>query len=475
MVLNILEIIEKIIEKFGKSLYYVKSFFVSNYIIPFGQVFDLGFCLSLLSFIIIFILVILLLFRTIYKIGFYGKMHFNTYYDFIGKFKDEGVINDNIPEWNKYCNIENVSIIDTEANKDIKVKERLTKINDFIEKKSNESNNTNHTDKIAKTKSLCNYSSFTTPNVSDYIAIYENKDILHSIICSSRATMKIKSKNKNSNSNSNRNSNNNNISFDVIPIHELLVIHNYSKENTKKYSIDKKNNEMFQANLATLYYYQNSNTPNVFTCIFKYPKIWNVKPLCYLNEYFYKIDKSLDYNFAQKKALQFYLGEKENISSTFEFLNENLHLFDVVITTEVSRLLHLLSNKIYVVIGCVLLGKTIGMLFFKKSISDFSKEHVLELQASVFNEQIEGKVRMACFSRGLIMANKIMNCSMIGINNTSHNNSIINAINMNMVMKMNANINQKGLNANTITNTNAYYLHNYRMKPKNASACLIIT
>ena len=38
----------------------------------------------------------LLLVRTIYKVGFYGKMN-NNYYDFINYYKEDGIINKEVP------------------------------------------------------------------------------------------------------------------------------------------------------------------------------------------------------------------------------------------------------------------------------------------------------------------------------------------------------------------------------------------
>ena len=94
---------------------------------------------------------------------------------------------------------------------------------------------------------------------------------------------------------------------------------------------------------------------------------------------FYKMNSSLDYNFAQKKALQFYSGKTENIRTIFEFLNNNMNMFDIVITTEISRLIKLVSNKIYVIIGCVLYGKNIGVLFFKKDYKTLSKRTYIRI------------------------------------------------------------------------------------------------
>jgi hypothetical protein len=436
-----------VIEKIILIYRYFLSLINLNYNFGFNFSINFSFCLTLLSIIIMIIIIILLLLRTIYKLGFYGKMNFNTFYDFFDYFKEEDIINKDNPKWNKYCNIENISILDTESNKDIKVKESLTSINDFIKNKI--SNNENN---------IINYNCLTSCDITDYIACYKNKFIIDSVIFSSRATMKIKTeKDKNKNT------------IISLPIHEII---HYNANN-----ISNNKNNIFQNNFATLYYYQNSNTPNVFVSLFKYEKIWNVKPLCYLSEYFYEIDKSLDYNFAKKKALRFFEGKKETLNEIFDFLDKKLYMFDVVITTEIKRLLHLLDNNLYIVIGCVLNGKTIGVLFFKNLLHDNFKEPILELHSSVFSKNINGKIRQACFSRGLIIANKNMKCSVICINNTSHNNSILNMININMKPKFYSgkNINNKILDNSNKLNEKAYYLHNYRFKTKKAENCLIIT
>lgn len=436
-----------VIEKIILMYRYLLSLINLNYNFGFNFGISFAFCLTILSAIIMIIIIFLLLFRTFYKLGFYGKMNFNTFYDFLDYFKEEDIINKDKPKWNKYCNVENVSIIDTESNKDIKVKESLTSINEFIKNKI--PNNENY---------IVNYNCLTSCDITDYIACYKSKFIIDSVIFSSRATMKIKiEKDKQKDKNT----------ITSLPIHEIIYF------NTNNFSNNK--NNIFQNNFATLNYYQNSNTPNVFVNLFKYEKIWNVKPLCYLNEYFYEIDNSLDYDFAKKKALRFFEGKKENLNEIFDFLDKKLYMFDVIITTEIKRLLNLLDNKLYIVIGCVLNGKTIGILFFKNLLHDKFKKPILELHASVFSKNINGKIRQACFSRGLIIANKVMKCSLICINNTSHNNSILNMININMKPKF-----YSGKNNNTLDNCNklnemAYYLHNYRFKTKKAEKCLIIT
>lgn len=427
--------------------------FISNNIGPVKQFLlpSFSFCLTMLSILIAIIAVVIVILRTIYKIGFFGKMNFHTYYDFIDYFKKDGIIYDDEPKWNKYCNIDNVRIIDTEANNSSNNTDVLSKIHRFID---------------TNAKGL---KCLTSNNVSTYLSAYENNtNYIEYLLCSSRATMKISVSVKNKNVKQN-------ILFDVIPIHELTIV---------KQNIDNKHNdEKFQFNFATLYYFQNSNTPGIYVSVFKYNKIWNVKPLCNLFEVVFKIDKSLDYNFAQKKALSFFTAKNENMTAIFDFLDTNMKTFDVVITTEISRLLNLVLCQMYIIVGCVLLGKTIGVLFFKKTVRDFTKDPVLELQASVFNDTVTGKLRQACFSRGVIIANKVVKSSFVVINDTSHNNSILNMIIANVkpcYYSCVSNVNEKFKhiinNANiSKINETAYYLNNYRTNTREASKCLIIT
>ena len=106
------------------------------------------------------------------------------------------------------------------------------------------------------------------------------------------------------------------------------------------------------------------------------------------------------------------------------------------------------------------------------------------MQASVFNNKIDGKIKQACFSRALIMANKITKCSYLGINSTSDNKSILNKIKINMepeyyTNNYNYTLKSKNKIQNNKSNQKignfAYYLHNYRCKTINADKCLIIT
>ena len=181
--------------------------------------------------------------------------------------------------------------------------------------------------------------------------------------------------------------------------------------------------------------------------------IWNLEPLCVFDESTYKIDKELDYKFNPGKKLRFFVAKSDNIRNIIGFVDKHRSQFDVIITKELSDLLGLIDSKNLVIVGCVLKGITVGALFFVKRPSS------LELCGSLFGDDIIANVRLACFSRSLILANRTFKTSSLTIPMVSHNKCVVDMIGLNPLR----------------TVKRACYLRNYRVDGSyESSKCLIL-
>lgn len=484
---------------------------IHNSDVVFNSVYYVGLTLIICIFVLLVCLVIA---RTIYKIGFYGKQEpFETKYDFnnfylgiVGNRNHSGrkhikqspthishLLNIHKPEWNKYCDIDKTTIIDTFRKSD-------ENINNSIIRFINDSTTTHDYGSKFDVKQLecCLTTHNTTAYVAAHSGLYDSLDCV--FICIS-STLKIAT---NKPQKIKQDTEGMSTTLVSIPIYNISYFthQNYSKENCV-------NTPSFQKTFATFHYFQLSNNPKAQVSIFKAKHIWNVVPLCIVTDKVFKIDNTLDYNFASKKALDFFVAGRENMACILDLLNDNMPLFDIVITPEISYILELSNLKKYVIIGCNLNGVLIGVLFFKVNIQDgncisliasvFDHNKITQMSKDVGSAGARNKYRnhkyscdiimRACFSRGLILAKKTLGqvcvkhnqakvdttIDYVVINNTSHNKNILDMIDGTY----------KGVNVgasiSTSSNEYSYYLRNFRITDYSRSLsgfdpvkCLII-
>jgi len=210
----------------------------------------------------------------------------------------------------------------------------------------------------------------------------------------------------------------------------------------------------FQTCLATLLFFQQSNTPQASVSLLRTNgPLWNLVPLTVLDESIYKIDKELDYKFNPGKKLRFFVAKADNIRNIVGFVDKHRYQFDVVITKELSDLLGLIDSKRLVIVGCLLEGVMVGALFFIRRPSS------VELCGSLFGNDIRTIVRLACFSRAVILANRTFSSSSLTIPMVSHNKSVVDMIGLKPLRTM----------------RRACYLRNYRTHTTyDPSKCLIL-
>lgn len=488
-------------------------------ILEFSSLFDVS--IVILFYIFVFCLIILIgliILRTIHKIGFFGKQPLNHKFDFINRFKKDGLINDYFidkPDWDKYCDIENVSIIEsdnlpnhihkqgntnTNTKNDNLINDIINLINqsqtgvnqnsethegainiDTEQQNSTNNNSKNQLGKNKKTNKLNNHkaqliSFLTTHNTLSYITTYScEKYGLKCVLLSTPATLKIINKNGLRRS-KNKLNQRNIISFPIYSLNtyqkllkttQHVNIYNSNKLIDYGHNLNTSNTE-YQKTFATFHYFQLSNNSIAQVSLFKSTDIWNVKPLCQVTEISFIIDKTLDYRFDVKRQLRFNTIQKDNIRSLLDFLDLQINNFNIVVTPDIGHLIEMINVKLVVIIGCFLNNNIIGILFFKTRLCDSMNTNVIELFASVFDDNINSILRRACFSRSLMLANKTFKASHLIINDTSHNQSIIDMINIKD--------NSKTYNqTNKIDMSYSYYLRNYRTNTiQKSCSCLII-
>ena len=385
---------------------------------------------SLSALILSILVIIAFVIRLIYKVGFYGK-GFNTKHDYWHKLvvAKDGVINtDSKPEWSRYCDVSKTKIMNGDAVSD------KSDIADDI-------------------TSLCGrkyVNGWTTTREVSYVVSHYRDDSCSSPLCVLFATPATL----------------------VLPNSVALPI--YSLDWVGERGM---HTSTFQTCFATLHFFQQSNTPQAQVSLFKSKKLlWNVVPLCVFDEVVFRIDKSLEYKFDAGKALRFFAAAPDNIRSITEFVDRESVAASsgkgegdggggwkgsngVVITKELTDVITLIDSKLLVVVGCSLKGTMIGVLFFVTRPSS-QADKTMELCGSVFTTE-QDNLRLACFSRALVLANRRLNADSVIIPGLGHNKSILDAIC------------KRGMPATSRT-TAAYYLRNYRTSEVRPDKCLIL-
>jgi hypothetical protein len=385
---------------------------------------------TILSTVALTVGVMIVIVHFVYKSGFYAKNYFQTKHDiarFFHRLDDGRIMSSDKPEWTKYCDVSRTLI----TNGDSITDDTVSRINQLLERSG--------------------LSSFSKSIVSarevSYVACRMSDDSSNSsieqVICATPATLQVKDINPKKWSQKLEKDQKQN--FVRTPIYVLECF----PDDRKLYS-----SREFQTCLATLMFFQQSNTPQANVSLLRTNGLlWNLVPLTVFDESTYKIDKELDYKFNPGKKLRFFVAKADNIRNIIGFVDKHRSQFDIVITKELSDLLGLIDSKNLVIVGCVLKGVTVGALFFVKRPSS------LELCGSLFGDGIVVNVRLACFSRSLILANRSFSSSSLTIPMVSHNKCVVDMIGLRPLR----------------TTKRACYLRNYRAPGTyDPTKCLIL-
>lgn len=344
---------------------------------------------TIVSIIILVAIMAAAVAHIIHGAGFYGKNLFQTKHDIRRFTATDGVVSDKRPEWTRFCDVAQTTIV----NGDSMTERSVTNVNKLLARSHDE-------------ESSFNPRLVTTREVS-YVAIHMRDDKPGSpvdyAICATPATLKLPTGEKCKGHNKKK----------AIPIYVFECIPDDKNTYTSS---------GFHSCLATLVYFQQSNTPLASVSLLRTNgPIWNLVPLSVYDENTYRIDKTLDYKFNAEKRLRFFMAKADTVRSVVDYVDRFRGDFDVVITKELSDVISLIESKVIVIVGCTLNGSIIGSLFFIRRPSS------MELCGSVFSG-VEGNVKRACFSRAVILANRVFKSSSIRVPGVSHNKYVIDMI-----------------------------------------------
>lgn len=414
--------------------------------------------LTTFAILIALLIVVIVIIHFSYKIGFYGRSQpFHTKNDMWHKliikqdcFIDEDEQSGSGPQWTRHCDVSQTTIVNGDN-----VSEPLAKdIYDFLVHISSLKHNSNS--RISLITREPSYIVVHRKGLSSSSSLVDTSPI-DCLMTATPATLllvgqkPLKQKRKDAKTG--------NISLPIYTIE-------YATDDKKAVGSTSSSSHFqsgFQISFATLHFFQQSNTPQTKVSLFRTNGlIWNIVPLCVFKTMTYTIDSSLDYKFNSAKELRFFNAKKENIRGVVDFISkkQKSYVFDIVITKELTDMLGLINNKTLVIVGCVIRSSIIGTLFFTKRLSSSN----MELCGSVFDDDISDNIKMACFSRSLILANRVLKATHIDIPSVSHNKFIIDMI---------ENRNGVGIKPSSLYQ-NAYYLRNYRTHTRKPERCLII-
>lgn len=345
---------------------------------------------TVVSVIVLLAMVATAITHIIYSAGFYGKNLFQTKYNIRRFTSTDGVVSDERPEWTRFCDVAQTTIV----NGDSMSEQSVTSINKLLARSDDDE------------ESSFNLGLVTTRAVS-YVAIRMRDDKPGSpvdyAVCATPATLKLPTGKKRKGPDKKRS----------MPIYVFECIPDDKNTYTSS---------GFHSCLATLMYFQQSNTPLASVSLLRTNMpIWNLVPLSVYDENTYRIDKTLDYKFDAGKRLRFFMAKKDTARSVVDYVDRFRGDFDVVITKELSDVISLIESNVIVVVGCTLDGSIMGSLFFIRRPSS------MELCGTVFSD-VDDNVKRACFSRAVILANRVFKSSSIRVPGVSHNKCVIDMI-----------------------------------------------
>ena len=311
-------------------------------------------------FIIIFIILYLIIISYI-KItyNFWSKQPVFHYYNFFYWIKPSGIINNDLPLTNNFCNFGNIktNTYDKLSQLDKQFIVNFLKTNYLRSRyanylpteKSFNSYFENHVfdsyiSIYTEDKLLLNYNNQSQINSKEIISIISGRPLYVSL---------------------------NKVDFLVYYVDYLCVHPLYRKKNIAP--------QMIQ----THEWYQRQNNKKIKISLFKREgTLTGIVPLTVYNTYAYK--KLSVYRF-NDPTMSIVLITKSNLYLLMDFVKNNIKKFDCTITPHIGNLANLIDNKIFYV---YILKSDINILacyFFKNTFSIYHNKPLVELTSSISN------------------------------------------------------------------------------------------
>ena len=385
----------------------------------------------MIFYLIIFILILLISLRAYIRIkhGFWSIQPVIHSYDLFKVFYKSGIINNNLPEINKYCNFLNIQTYkyDNLNTSDIELIQTFVYEN-YLNNKYSHYKITN------KYFNAC----FQGHNGSSYLSIYgedcfslqekNNKILIKNIdgVISGRpVNLTIKNLTK-------------------IPVYyiDFLCV---SKSKRKR--------GLASQLIQTHEYNQRHLNKNIKVCLFKREgDLTGIVPLVIFNNCFFDISTELtSMNTQTYSQIKYVTINKVNFYLFIDFLIKYYYLFDCVAVVEPNNLLNLIEAKhLFIIVG-ILNGNIISSFLFKDYNVIYNKGKVIQLEASLIHPDYLNNIT-DFFSNSLSYFNKKYLAKHILIESLSNNVNLLTEL--------------KKLNIFPKSNTmSAFFLYNYSQTP----------
>lgn len=361
------------------------------------------------------------------------------YYNLLYWLNPPGIINNSLPNYNKYTNLYNI------------ISKKYTNINN-TEKQLiiNLLNDNFLKDNIItyypNNKHIFNYLKHNSQ--PSYIAIYKkprllidssyssiiNDEIYIGILTSRVLYIKFKKH--------------------IIPVNyvdNLCVHKDFRQKNIAKQLIQ------------THYYNTRNFNKQICVSLFKREGIVNkIVPLVAYQMIAFDISPIINLNLTIINGIYKYVRiTKQTYYLIHNILYNNKNLFDCIIMPDISNLLYLINNENIFIYALLHNGIILSIYFYRNMYMKYKQNNCIELFCSIYDKSLANNDFVYGFIYSLYNINKIFNFNYIFIENLSNNNIIIDYL-----KKKKYNIIAK--------NTNAYFLYNYAILSFEPSKCIII-
>jgi len=337
------------------------------------------FFISIVSVVIVGVLS----YRLLYRTGFWGKQPVKRKYDFIDRYRSRGVINVDLPVWNKYCNEKNVTITD---KADETVLARVAKLT--THNKSLDNGLVKH---ITSDGLMTTFNGFQNPV---YISFFSKDTLDYGCLTSRPVKIRIERKTEQA------------YLFDFFHIDS---------------SLGTIQDEVETSLIQTHEFYQRSNNPDINVSVFfRKNKLKQVEELCAFDVLTYEIDLDLDYDFSHQKGLVvFPVKSHTQLLELIDFVKSKKDSFHIDIVPTVGNLLTLIERDQLYIIGCNLFERSLGYVFFRDFKNGTKKDPILDCIGSLFDQTVDNSLYKcaysAAFSRGIMIATKSSPCRYLRI------------------------------------------------------------
>jgi len=392
--------------------------------------------LYILGFIILCILLFFMYIRLKYQ--FWAQQPVFHFYDVYYWFYNKGIIMHKLPEKNRYINFKSITVkeFDKLTNEDIKELTLTIRLN-YLRNKDNIYD--------PKQENIVPY--FIGHNTKSYWSFYWQPELLLDnktsktieinkligVMSSRPLHVKIIGKGE----------------LDVYYVDYLCVDKFYRKKNIAPQIIQ------------THEYHQRHNNKNISVSLFKREEeLTGIIPLTVYKIYCFNMR-----NWTTEPTLSPHIklltGDKQNMYYLYNFINENLKRWDIVIYPEISNLMELVATKNMYIKMLVVEGEIEAIYIFKKTCTYIEKgaeilSCVCSINRNLSNEEFINGFKVSLWS----LIKKESSFKYLVIENISENEKIIN----NICIKTHP----------IIISPCAYFFYNFAYNSFNSRNCIII-